>query len=152
MTQSKATSSRVRFAGPVLALVLTTGLGIPEPARSAQEVEPIRFARGALSAEVSGAVIRGERALYSVEARGSQRMSLRIAAAENNAVFQLYAPGVEPGTGGSASEITGDALPGAGEGDDATWWTGVLPRSGVYLLVVGATRGNATYRLTVGVH
>jgi hypothetical protein len=49
----------------------------------------------------------------------------------------------------SALEIAGEALPGAGEGEDAARWTGVLPQSGAYLLVAGSTRGNATYRLTV---
>ena len=151
MAQSKTALSRVRLVGRILALVLAAGPGTSEPARSARSAEPIRFARGASSAEVSGAVIRGERALYSVEARGGQRMSLRIVAPENNAVFQVYAPGAESGTGGAAPEIAGDTLPGAGAGDDATRWTGVLPRSGAYLLVVGATRGNASYRLTVTV-
>lgn len=149
MTYSKATSSCVRFARLVPALALYAGLGTSEPARSAQAAEPVRFAHGASSAEVSGAVIRGERALYSVEARAGQRMSLRIAALENNAVFQVYAPGAEPRTGDFALEVAGNTLPGAGEGEDTTRWTGVLPQSGTYLLVVGPTRGNATYRLNV---
>jgi len=120
-----------------------------ERIRTAEAIEPIRFARGAWSAEVRGAVIRGERALYSIEARKGQRLSLRIVAPENNAVFQIYAPGAKPETRNSVLEIRGEALPGAGEGDDATRWTGTLPRSGPYLLIVGGTRGNATYRLTV---
>lgn len=120
-----------------------------EPARTGEAIEPIRFARGASSAEVRGAVVRGERALYSIDAREGQRMSLHIRAVENNAVFQVYAPGARPETRDAVLEIVGEALPGAGEGEDATRWTGKLPRSGAYLLVVGATRGNATYTLTV---
>ena len=152
MAVTGAASSRLRSAGPVvLGLALSVGIGAQERAWSAQAVEPIRFARGAWSAEVRGAVVRGERALYSVEARGGQRMSLRIAAPERNAVFQVYAPGAKVETNDSVVEVAGEALPGAGEGDDATRWTGVLPRTGAYILVVGPTRGNATYRLTVAV-
>ena len=151
MAGPETASPRPRSATLGLALLaLVAGLGAPERLRSTDAVEPIRFARGASSAEVRGAVVRGERALYSVEARGGQRMSLRIAALENNAVFQVYAPGAVPRTGDDAVlEVAGEALPGAGEGDDGTRWTGVLPRSGAYLVVVGATRGNATYRLAV---
>jgi len=138
-------------AAPLAALAFAlaaSGHAAAEAAR--RPVEPIRFARGASGAEARGAVVRGERALHSVEARAGQRMSLRIASPEDNAVFQVYAPGAVPGTGGDgALEVAGEALPGAGEGDDAARWTGVLPRSGAYLVVVGATRGNATYRLAV---
>lgn len=139
--------SRLRVA----TLGLTAVLGAVDRPAWAQTVEPVRFARGALGAEVRGAVVRGERALYSFQARGGQRMSLRIAASERNAVFQVYAPGAVPEIKDSILEIAGEALPGAGEGDDTTRWTGVLPRTGAYLVVVGSTRGNATYRLTVSI-
>jgi hypothetical protein len=114
--------------------------------------EAIHFARGTSSAEVRGAVVRGERALYTLEARAGQRLTLHIVALENNAVFQVYAPGARAEARDYGLEIVGQALTGAGEGDDATRWTGTLPRSGSYLVVVGATRGNATYRLTVAIH
>lgn len=133
----------------VAALAFAAWLGASGWASGAEAIEPIRFARGASSAEVQGAVIRGERALYSVEARAGQRLSLRIAAVEDNAAFQLYAPGAQPERRDSVLEIAGTALPGAAEGDDATEWTGILQQSGAHLLVVGPTRGNATYQLTV---
>jgi hypothetical protein len=135
----------------VALLALVAGLGAPERAWSAGEAKPIHFAHGTSSADVRGAVIRGERTLYSVEARAGQHMSLRITALEDNAVFQVYTPGAKPRMRGDALEIVGEALPGAGEGDDATRWTGVLAHSGAYLLVVGATRGNASYRLTIAI-
>ena len=43
------------------------------------------------------------------------------------------------------------ALLGAGEGEDCKRWSGVLPDTGTYLVVVGPTRGNATYTLTVAI-
>jgi len=141
-----ARSSPARF---VLVIALLAWLGAPECARTAEAAEPIRFARGTSSAKVQGAVIRGERALYSFEARAGQWLSLRITALEDNAVFQVYAPGARTETRDSLTEIVGKTLPGAGEGDNVTRWAGTLPHSGAYLLVVGATRGNATYRLTI---
>jgi hypothetical protein len=147
LTQQKNIWSHLRTAGLVLACAIAA---VSSAAEHTPPVARIRFARGASSAEVHGAVVRGERALYSVEAREGQHMSLRITSIESNAVFQVYAPGAEARLGdASALEIAGQALTGAREGDDATRWTGVLPRSGPYLLVVGATRGNTTYRLTV---
>lgn len=113
------------------------------------KIEPIRFAPGASRASMEGVVVRGDRALYTIEAKQDQRMSLRITSPERNAVFQLYGPGAEPQTVDSLLQVEGESLPGAGEGDDATQWSGRLPRSGRYLVVVGGTRGNATYRLTV---
>jgi hypothetical protein len=84
----------------------------------------------------SGSVIRGERARHPVKAKAGQTLDVSITSDENNAVFQVYSPG-EKGT-----------LPGAGETDDATKWSGKLPADGEYVIVVGPTRGNATYKLT----
>ena len=99
----------------------------------------IRFARGSSSAAVEGAVVRGERAVYLVGARAGQQMRVRVTSPEENAVFQLHAPG------------RGGMLRGAGETDDATAWSGALPSTGDYRIVVGGTRGNAEYRLTVSI-
>ena len=98
----------------------------------------IKFARGKSSATVSGAVIRGDRDTYILGARGGQRMTVRVTALENNAAFQIENP-------------HGEYLEGAGEGDDATNVTVVLPDNGDYRIIVGGTRGNATYKLTVSV-
>ena len=141
--------SRLCLALFVLAPAVLGLGGIADHARAAELIEPIRFAHGASSAEVEGAVIRGERALYSFKARAGQHASLRISALEDNAVFQLYAPGAKPEMRDFVLEIRGNALPGADEGEDAVRWEGALPASGAYLLVVGPTRGNAEYRLTV---
>ncbi len=57
---------------------------------------PIRFAPGTSGADITGAVVRGERALYFLGARTGQTMTARITATEDNAVFQIYAPGATP--------------------------------------------------------
>jgi hypothetical protein len=66
-----------------------------------------------------------------------------------NAVFQLFAPGAKLETDNSMPQVTGLTLSGVGEGDDAMRWSGRLPQSGRYLIVVGPTRGNASYHLMV---
>jgi hypothetical protein len=116
-------------------------------------IEIIRFERGASGKDISGAVIRGERSLYSIDARSGQRLSVSISAEEDNAVFQIYAPGARAERRDYGVEIVGaKALPGAGEGEDAKTWSGVLPETGTYLVAVGPTRGNATYTLKVAIH
>ncbi len=101
---------------------------------------PLRARRS--SKDITGAVIRGERSLYSIDARSGQRLSVSISAAEDNAVFQIYAPGAQADRRDYGVEIVGaKALPGAGEGEDAKNWSGILPDTGTYLLVVGPTYG-----------
>lgn len=88
---------------------------------------------------VSGSVIRGERARHLAKAKAGQTLDVSITSDENNAVFQIYSPGEK------------ETLPGAGEMDDATKWSGKVPADGEYVISVGPTRGNATYKLTYSV-
>ena len=125
---------RRRFTAAAALLLLLAGAG----AARQQASRRVRFARGATSAVVEGAVIRGDRDRYVVAARAGQRLQLAITSREDNAVFQLYAPGGRP-------------LRGAGEMDDARRWAGAPPATGDYVVVVGGTRGNASYRLTVSI-
>jgi hypothetical protein len=143
---------RIGARWSVLVLACFFALGASDRAKADYVVQPIRIAPGASSAKVAGAVIRGERALYSFAARAGQHLSLRVRAVEKNAAVQIYAPGARLEKRDYGLEVVGQPLPGAGEEDDATRWTGTLPKSGTYLLVVGPTRGNATYRLTVTIH
>jgi len=97
----------------------------------------VRFARGTSSTTITGAVIRGDRDRYYVGAKKGQTMSVKITSLEKNAVFQIYLAGEQ------------ESLPGAGDGDDAMKWSGKLPADSEYVIVVGGTRGNASYTLTI---
>src|SRR5215471_4789580 len=99
----------------------------------------IQFERGSSSATVRGNVIRGDRDRYYLGAKKGQTMSVKITSIEDNAVFQIYLPGEEK------------SLQGAGEGDDATDWSGELPADAEYVIVVGGTRGNAGYTMKVSI-
>lgn len=98
----------------------------------------VRFAKGKSSATLSNSVVRGDRDTYILGAKAGQRMTVRITSLENNAVFQIEGP-------------HGEYLEGAGEVDDATSVTVTLPDTGDYRIIVGGTRGNATYKLTVSI-
>jgi len=91
----------------------------------------VRFDPGGTSATMSDAVVRGERNRYTLEAAAGQTMILSLVSAEDNAVFDLFGP-------------DGTLL--AAEGTTASV---VLPASGDYTLIVGGTRGNSSYDLTV---
>ena len=107
---------------------------------SAQGVKKkVRFARGTSSTTIKGGVVRSDRDRYYIGARKGQTMTVKITSLEKNAVFQIYYHGEE------------ESLPGAGDGDDATRWSGELPIDNEYVIVVGGTRGNASYTLTISI-
>lgn len=94
----------------------------------------IRFPKGESSATVSGAVVRGDRDVYTLGAKADQTMNLSISSTEANAVFKLVDP-------------NGNTL-----AEDVTSWSDTLPLSGEYQVYVGGTRGNASYTLQVSIN
>lgn len=105
---------------------------------------PIKFARGKSSKTIESAVVRGDRDFYTFEAKAKQSVAIKITSLENNAVFDLYAPGAKIKKVDGSFEVEGKAMT-----EEQTNRKGVLPATGMYLIVVGGTRGNATYKLTV---
>lgn len=99
----------------------------------------VHFAPGTSSTTIKGTVIRGQNDRYYIGAKAGQKMTVKITSTEKNAVFQIYFHGEE------------ESLPGAGDGDDATNWSGELPIDNEYVIVVGGTRGNASYTLTISI-
>ena len=139
----------MKVALAVLALLLSavTAARAAEPIPSPK---PFYFATGSTSGTAGGRVLRGERNLYSLKATAGQTMTVTITTPDDNAVFQIYEPGTTIGrdTDGTL-EFHGNALRGATAGEDTTRWSGHLPKSGTYLIVVGGTRGNARYSMDV---
>jgi hypothetical protein len=112
--------------------------------------KPIFFATGSTSGTVGGRVVRGTPVLYSMKATAGQTLTVTITAPDDNAVFQLYEPGTTIGRDSDGLlEFHGTSLHGAAPGEDTTRWSGRLPKSGTYLIVVGGTRGNARYSMDV---
>ncbi len=95
----------------LMALVITCAFTLSSI--SAQGVKKkVRFVRGTSSITLRNAVIRGDRDRYYVGAKAGQTMLVRITSTEKNAVFQIYFHGEE------------ESLPGAGDDDAATNWSG----------------------------
>ena len=108
----------------------------PTPAEPQGVDQRISFAAGATSATVESAVVSGTRDRYTLWVQAGQTMRVEISSLENNADFQVYAP-------------DGQQLKGESPGEVVELWEQRLPQSGDYVIVVGPTRGNATYRLVV---
>lgn len=94
----------------------------------------VRFARGASSAVVEDAVVRGTRDTYVLGAKAGQKMTINITSVENNAVFDIISP--------QQKMLK----------QEATRWRSKLSATGDYRIVVGGTRGNATYKLRVEIN
>jgi hypothetical protein len=104
------------------------------PAKAAASgPETISFAKGATSAVAKGSVVRGDRKTYIVNAAKNQSMNLSVTALESNAVVDLIGP-------------DGKVLK-----QGATTIKQVLPATGDYKVVVGGTRGNATYEVKIAI-
>jgi hypothetical protein len=114
-----------------MTLLLATLVAVP---LAGAEIRRIRFGRGRTTAVLKGAIVRGEDDSYKLRASKGQTMSVHVTSVENNAVFEIFAPN------------SGRSM--AGVGND---WSGKLPRSGDYTIVVSAERGNAEYTLEVTV-
>jgi hypothetical protein len=122
--------------------VLATALSVfftTIPVDAAEIAKNMTFIKGQSSAAVQGSVIRGDRDIYTLRVRAGQNMSVNVTATENNAVFSIYAPRSET------------PIPGTEEENDVASWNGTIQTSGAYRIVVGGTRGNATYKLHVSV-
>jgi len=137
----------------VMAFLLALLLGATVAAGAAEPVptpKMIFFASGSTRGTAGGHVLRGNRNLYSVKAAVGRTMTVTITAPNDNAVFQIYELGTQIGRDADGLlQFTGKALANADDGDDATRWSGPVPRTGTYLIVIGSTRGNARYTMDV---
>jgi hypothetical protein len=133
----------------IRAITAAFSLAVLAATAVAQEAREIRFAPRSNSSTVSGSVVRGTRDIYSFSARKGQTARIDVSAVESNAAITVWRPGARPGP--TDDDIEGTTLPGAGEGQDAQRWFGLLPETGRYIIVVGPTRGNATYQLRLGI-
>jgi hypothetical protein len=140
---------RLRWALPLLA-----GLCMPAAAEAAcPPTKPVHFAAGASKITVSGGIPRGERDCYTLPARKGQMLTVEQSdTPDTNIVFQIYRPPWKVVGSPDQMVVGGTTLPGTAEGEDARRFSGTLPATGDYLLVVGTSRGSGAYRLRVEIH
>jgi hypothetical protein len=98
--------------------------------------QPIRFDTGPVDVTLNGAVISGERDSYTLGMMAGETLDVVISSMEGNAVFTILGP-------------DGNPLPGTEEGKDVNNWSVPITIEGTYSILVGPTRGNATYTLVV---
>ncbi len=99
-------------------------------------IQRIRFAPNSDSATIKTSVINGTRDIYLLDAQKGQTMSVRIVSLEDNAVFDITTPPNQTGQRRTLKQ-------------EAVVWTSRLPETGDYQVIVGTTRGNASYRLQI---
>lgn len=97
------------------------------------QTERIQFGPGETSALREDGVERGARRVYVLGAVSGQTLNVQITSLEDNAVFDVIAP-----DGTVLTQEVKDA-------------SVRLPSDGDYQIVVGGTRGNASYSLTVAI-
>ena len=126
----------------ILALLLATASAaepLPTP-------KPVYFATGSTRGTVGGRVTRGAFDLYSLTAAKGQILTVTFTVPDDNAVFQIYEPDLTIGRDADgAVEFKGTVLP----SDDPTRWSGRLPQSGKYVILIGSTRGSARYSMDI---
>lgn len=127
---------KIRGVTTLVLLIMALGIAISTSADGI--TKRLKFAKGKSSATVSGAVLRGDLDTYIVGAKSGQMMYTKITSLENNAVFSIKGP-------------DGEYLQDVGEEDDRMDATSDLPYDGDYKIIVGGTRGNASYKLTVSI-
>ncbi len=99
------------------------------PVKKGGVTKTVKFSKGGTSARYSNSVVRGDRDTYILGASSGQVMSVNITSLENNAEFSIRSP-----KGGNIAS-------------GVKKWSGQLPADGKYRIVVGGTRGNATYKI-----
>ncbi len=113
-------------------------LGAPVLLAQRSRQMPVKFEPGKSSATIKNSVLRGTRDIYLLGASRQQVMTITLTSQENNAVFDLMAP---PDSTANRRVMR----------EGIRELTVRLPQSGDYQIVVGPTRGNASYRLFVSV-
>lgn len=109
------------------------------PVLSTENTFELKFDKGKISTTVDSAVIRGDIDSYHLNAKSGQRISTAVTSFEDNAVFEIF----------YRKNSEWSAIKGTQE---TRVWYGKLPESesNRYKIVVGGTRGNASYVLFVG--
>ena len=106
------------------------GKAVHRPLGSTAGAKPIRFAKGTSSGTVTGTTSGIEQ--YVLQAREGQTMTVRLTSPQKNAAFEIL-----------LDDYTVTCR--------TTEWSGKLPGSGIYRFSVLATRGSASYEMTVGI-
>jgi hypothetical protein len=131
----------------LLALLLPLAI-LPASGQPLPEIPTIQVPPA--GASVTGKLAPGGRNLYYVAAQSLQALAINLTSAGNIAEFQVYAPGAQVTAGsGTVPSISGTTLTDASAKDAPLAWMGVVPQSGLCLIVVGSKAGPTIYTLAI---
>jgi hypothetical protein len=105
---------------------------------AAVDEQRIQFDPGTNNATREGNVGDGLTDRWTLTARAGQTFAITIDSADNNTVFSVFAPGWNRLANVAATQAEAN-----------TFWTGVLPANGDYVVEVTSTGGAAYYQLKV---
>ena len=130
------TSNYLHHSPSDIAESITSPLANPILLAQSNRARRIEFASGAAAASISSSVVRGDRAIYVLRADRSQTMSVTIDSTQEQgaASFDVISPNGEILSSG------------------ATVFRQVLSQSGDYRIIVGGSRGNASFDMTVSIN
>jgi hypothetical protein len=101
-----------------------------------QQTLAVRAGDGGIWTE--GSLSRRQAAVYTLNGKENQLLTVELWSDGNNAVFELY-----------AWDVGGRTLPGASRGSNAKFFTGRLPEDAEYKIAIAPTAGDANYQLVV---
>ncbi len=102
---------------------------------------------------IKDVLARTETRCYDFFARTGQELGIRLASESGNVLFAVFQPGWDLKKGDDDIQQLGVPLKGAALDDETNHFSGRLPVSGNYLLVVGLLRGGAgDYSTTLSIH
>lgn len=136
-----------------LLLPLLGSRALTQPVVTLPPTSTITFTPGSTVSTVNGQIAPGGHDLYYVQAKAGQTLLVSVAS-EGDIAFQVYTADSTLAKGADGGPlINGKTLPNAGIADHAKAWVGAIPRTGNYLIAVGAGNGGLTapmpYGLTV---
>ncbi len=123
-----------------LVSLLALGAALIGPAWATDFVHDVQFTAKNPEFVTEGAVVRGDRDIYQLNADEGQMLCVRLSSVERNGALEV------------APLVNGKTISGSVEECEKGFcWTGVLPVSGGYRIFVSPTRGNANYNLRISV-
>ena len=111
------------------------------PAATARELESIvakavAVDYGYTTVDLGGSVVRGQADRYSVSAEAADVLEVQVSSGEDNAAFTVVGP-------------DGEVVGGTEDSLSIREWRLATASAGTYSIYVAASRGNATYQITV---
>lgn len=102
-------------------------------------IHNVQFSQKMPALEYDGAVARGDRDIFLLNANQGGNMTVHLSTLERNGCLKVTQLGGDL-VGGSVEEC-----------ENGFYWVGVLPKAGAYSIEVSPTRGGVQYKIEVSI-